>query len=164
EDEPGDNIGFPADHGGTVFKKEMRILVRELYRTLLAFKEAVEKKSQPPIAQPQPDGDQAFTVFLADTSEDLGRTIRRRLITELREKKIQLAEFVPPPMESEPHDQKAIQEIKRAHLSLHLFDASPGRDIEDAPDRFYTHRQVELGKQHARSQMIWLPNSITYDS
>jgi hypothetical protein len=48
EDEPGDDLGFPADHDGKTFKTEMRVLVRELYRTLLAFKEAVEKKRRQP--------------------------------------------------------------------------------------------------------------------
>ena len=106
---------------------------------------------------------QRFTVFLADTSEDLRRTLRRRLITGLREKGIGLADPVPPPLESAPHDQKAIAEIKRADLSLHLFDASPGRDIEDAPDQFFTHRQVELAREHAARQLIWLPNSAPYE-
>src|SRR5499426_1388079 len=41
---------------------------------------------------------------------------------------------------------------------------SPGSDIEDAPDQFFTHRQVELGKQSARAQLIWLPNSISYEA
>lgn len=45
-----------------------------------------------------------------------------------------------------------------------MFDGSPGRDIEDAPDQFFTHRQVELGKQHARQQWIWLPNSVSYEA
>jgi hypothetical protein len=94
----------------------------------------------------------------------LRRVIRRRPLTELQEKQIRLAEPVPPPLESAPHDEKAINEIKRAHLCLHLFDASPGRDIDDAPDQFYTHRQVELGKEHARRQLIWLPNAVAYDA
>jgi len=127
------------------------------------FKEVIETQRRW-VEEPPPGDDQKFTVFLADTSEDLRRTIRRRLITELQEKGVRLAEPVPPPLESGPHDEKAVAEIKRSHMCIHLFDASPGRDIEDAPDQFFTHRQVELGKQSARAQLIWLPNSISYEA
>jgi len=161
---PGDAVTLPAEPESDQFKSEFKVLLRNLCRTLSEFKEVIETKRKR-IEEPAPPGDdRKFTVFLADTSEDMRRTIRRRLITELREKGVGLAEPVPPPLESEPHDEKAVAEIKRSSLCVHLFDASPGRDIEDSPDQFFTHRQVELGKQHARAQLIWLPNSIGYES
>jgi hypothetical protein len=164
EKTPDDPITLPAEPESNQFQSEFNVLLRNLCRTLKEFEEFIKAKRRP---TPQRD-DRKFTVFLADTSEDLRRTIRRRLITELQEKDINLAESVPPPLESEPHDEKAVIEIKRSHLCVHLFDASPGRNIDgapdDAPDQFFTHRQVELGKQHARAQLIWLPNSIAYES
>jgi hypothetical protein len=163
EKTPGDTVTLPAEPESDQFKSEFNVLLRNLCRTLRDFKEVIETRRRR-IEEPPPPSDQKFTVFLADTSEDLRRTIRRRLINELLEKGVRLAESVPPPLESEPHDEKAVAEINRSHLCVHLFDASPGRDIEDTPDQFFTHRQVELGKQRARAQLIWLPNSIDYEA
>jgi TIR domain-containing protein len=163
EKTPGDTVTLPAEPESDQFKSEFNVLLRNLCRALRDFKEVIETRRRR-IEEPPPPSDQKFTVFLAETSEELRRTIRRRLITELQEKGVRLAESVPPPLESEPHDEKAAAEIKRSHLCVHLFDASPGRDIEDAPDQFFTHRQVELGRQSARAQLIWLPNSIAYEA
>lgn len=159
----GDPIALPAEPDSPQFKKEFDVLLRNLARTLQEFKKVAEIKQQQATATP-PANPEQFTVFLADMSEDLRRTIRKRLLAEFPQNGLNLTDAVPPPMEAASHDAKTIQEIERAHLSLHLFDGSPGRDIEDLSDQFYTHRQVELGKQHARQQWIWLPNEIKYDA
>jgi len=155
EKAPGDTVTLPAEPESDQFKSEFNVLLRNLCRTLRDFKEVIETQRRR-IEEPPPPSDQKFTVFLADTSEDLRRTIRRRLINELQEKGLRLAESVPPPLESEPHDEKAVAELGRAALSVHLLDEWPGREIDGAANKTYPQRQVELGMRHAKSQLIWI--------
>lgn len=166
EKTPGDETTLPAEPDSGQFQSEFKVLLRNLCRTLIEFSKTA--KAKPAVrmltTEDTSGDDQAFTVFLADTSEDLRRILRRRVVTELQEQGVRLADSVPPPLESALHDEKAIAEIKRSHLALHLFDASPGRDVEGASDEFYTHRQVQLARQHAAAQLIWLPNSTEYET
>ena len=39
-------------------------------------------------------------------------------------------------------------------------DGWPGREIDGAENKTYPQRQVELGLQHAKSQLIWVPQSL----
>jgi hypothetical protein len=164
--ESPDDFGYPSDPQDKAFQMQMRKLVEAVYRTLCAMKEnlqnaappaAVTATPQPQSAQTQsPDG---FTVFLADTADSL-RTLRKRVTAELQSKGITVVADVPPPYEAATHEQQAIAAISKAQLTVHLLDTFPGREIEDAEDKSYAQRQVELSIEHARSQFIWVPKAL----
>jgi len=71
---------------------------------------------------------------------------------------------VPPPWDAATHDARAIAELKSADLSVHLLDGVPGREVEGAEGSYYPERQVELSMTHARSRLIWVPNTLTRES
>ena len=168
--ESPDDFGYPADPQEKPFQLQMRKLVEAVYRTLCAMKESLPAAapsvaSAPVTASPAagasaaaPSSD-AFTVFLADTADSL-RTLRRRVTAELQSKGIRVIADVPPPYEAAAHEERAIAAISGAHLAVHLLDTFPGREIEDAEEKSYAQRQVELSIEHARSQFIWVPKAL----
>lgn len=188
EAEAEDDIGFPCEPDSDLFKKELRTLVRNLFNTLRAFKVAQENRKQPALVSPSANATPASpaanpatnpaanpavnpaanpaakaaaspTIFLAGTADTLRKT-RQRLVAELHEKGIALAEEVPPPWEAAAHDAQATAEISRAQLCVHLFDAWPGREIDEQPEQFYTHRQVQLAQQQSKPQLIWVAPAL----
>jgi len=170
--ESSDDFGYPADPQEKPFQLQMRKLVEAVYRTLCAMKEslpaAAPSVAAAPVtaapaagasaASPTPASD-AFTVFLADTADSL-RTLRRRVTAELQSKGIRVIADVPPPYEAAAHEERAIAAISGAHMAVHLLDTYPGREIEDAEEKSYAQRQVELSIEHARSQFIWVPKAL----
>jgi hypothetical protein len=168
--ESPDEFGYPSDPQDKAFQMQMRKLVEAVYRTLCAMKESLQSVAPPatttsaPLSpSSQPQSSDAFTVFLADTPDSL-RTLRRRVTAELQSKGITVVADVPPPYEAATHEQQAIAAISKAQLTVHLLDSFPGREIEDAEDKSYVQRQVELGVEHARSQFIWVPKSLDLPS
>jgi hypothetical protein len=103
--------------------------------------------------------DPSRAVFLADTSDTL-RLLRRRLTNELQQQGITLLPHIPPPYEAEPHADNVAAAIRQAALCVHLLDAWPGREIDGEPEKSYPRRQAELGTQHARAQLIWVPPAL----
>jgi hypothetical protein len=159
--EQEDDIGFPSNPEETFFQSQLLALIKALYRTLEAFKEAIEAAArQAQLDQPNCDqtltARQLDTIFLAETSDSL-RLLRRRVANELQQQSIHVCTAIPPPYEAGPHDEKVIIEMSRAQLSVHLLDEWPGREIEGEPEKTYPQRQVELGMQHAKVQLIWVP-------
>ncbi|MFL6215563.1 MAG: toll/interleukin-1 receptor domain-containing protein [Blastocatellia bacterium] len=168
--ESTDDFGYPSDPQEKAFQMQLRKLVEAVYRTLCAMKEnlqsvapAVALASTPTARSSSmtPQSGDGFTVFLADTADSL-RTLRKRVTTELQSKGITVIADVPPPFEAGLHEQQARAAIGKAHLSVHLLDAYPGREIEGADDKSYAQRQVELGIEQASAQFIWVPKSLDY--
>jgi len=159
--ESPDDFGYPEDPQEKPFQMQMRKLVEGVYRTLCAMKEDLQKSApQAAVTEPPPgQSDEQFTVFLADTADSL-RTLRKRVTAELQSKGIRVVADVPPPFEAATHEQQAIAAINKSQLTVHLLDSFPGREIEDAEDKSYAQRQVELSIEHARSQFIWVPKSL----
>jgi len=161
--EETDDLGYPSDPKDRLFQQQIRKLVDAVYRTLLVLKEkqvaaapAIVSAAKAPEKSP---ADDAFTVFLADTSDTL-RTLRRRVSNELQQEGIRVTSNLPPPYDSSSHEAAAINAINQAHLSIHLLDGVPGREIEGQEEKTYPRRHAELGLEHARSQMIWVPQSL----
>ncbi|HKP11807.1 MAG TPA: toll/interleukin-1 receptor domain-containing protein [Blastocatellia bacterium] len=171
--ESPDDFGYPSDPREKPFQMQMRKLVEGVYRTLCAMKESLQSAEPPVAAAPTPAAPQpssplvtpassdGFTVFLADTADSL-RTLRKRVTTELQGKGITVIADVPPPFEAAAHEQQALAAIGKAHMTVHLLDAYPGREIEGDEDKSYAQRQVEFGIEHARSQFIWVPKSLDH--
>jgi TIR domain len=158
--ESADDFGYPADPQEKPFQLQMRKLVEGVYRTLCAMKESLQTAAPPAaVTATPPQADDRFTVFLADTADSL-RSLRRRVTAELQSKGIAVVADVPPPFAADSHEQQAIAAINKAQLTVHLLDSFPGREIEDAEDKSYAQRQVELSIEHARSQFIWVPKTL----
>lgn len=176
EAEAEDDVGFAVEPESEQFKRELRVLVRNLFNTLRAFKLTQENRKQPaqatassqsaavstnvnngsPVGTPAKP---AATIFLAGTSDTLRKT-RQRLANELAEKGVTLADEAPPPWEPQAHDEHVGAEIQNVQLCVHLFDAWPGREIEDQAEQYYTHRQVQLAQQQNKEQLVWVAPSL----
>ncbi len=163
--ESEEQIGHPPLPGEELFRKQLRKLSESIYRTLEEFKSVIEKQQaqQDVPAKKEPASDQndnsSFVVFLADVSESL--EVRRELVaSELRQQGIRLIANIPPPHQSAAHDDVVRAEITRADLAVHLLDHQRGTKIIDDTSLRYPQRQVELGLEHAKSQLIWVPQSL----
>jgi hypothetical protein len=158
--ERDDELGYPSDTGDRRFTKQMRQLCEAIYATLEEFKKTIDKPEPP---SPSIEAQVGFTVFLADTADSLS-ALRRRVSSELRQQGVNLTAPIPPPYDSARHDERVTAELGRANLSVHLLDQWPGREIDGAASETYPRRQVELGSQQAKSQLIWVPQSLDIQS
>jgi hypothetical protein len=132
-------------------------LVGQIETTLRGLKQAAEAaKIIPP--EPRPPTS-SFKVFLAHTEGPL-RDLQGRVSEELGQNGVQVITDVPPPYPAAEHEQKVSEIMKAADLSVHLLDGSPGIPVQNEADKTYCQKQVEIGLQHARSQLIWLPKTL----
>jgi len=145
-----EDLGYPLKCAGEVFEKQLRKLVDAIHKTLTAIKEVVA-----PAAAPKTF---TKTIYLADTADSLVR-YRKRLLNDLGNN-IRIVSNVPPPYDAESHQEKVVEAMKMADLSVHLLDDLPGREIQGDEGKSYPQKQVELGLQHAKSQFIWVPNTL----
>jgi hypothetical protein len=105
-------------------------------------------------------------LFLAYTSEAMDG-VRKRIVKELEgseQMPIRVAPAVPPPLEAQPHDETVRASVAAADLSVHLLDATPGREVHDCEGSHYPQRQVELALKHGQSQLILIPQGVTPDT
>jgi hypothetical protein len=101
-------------------------------------------------------------VFLADTVEGLSE-LRASVANRLQQEGIRLVRRIPPPYPPD-HDREATTEISAATLSVHLLDGKPGEKfIEGDSGKTFLQRQAEIGLEHAKSQLIWLPPAPLVD-
>lgn len=155
-----DDFGEPIELGERVFRQQLRSLVDSIYRTLCSIQEAQpSSKMKDPIS----DKGASCTVYVADTADSL-KTLKKRVINELLQRGTRIATNVPPPFEPNAHEQRVTDELKKADLSLHLFDQLSGREIEGLPGTCYPQAQAELGIAHSRSTLIWVPRTLEPDS
>ena len=57
-----------------------------------------------------------------------------------------------------------INQIQKSDLSIHLLDQNSGKEFCDVSKKYFPQRQVELGIEYAKHQLIWLPDSINLTS
>lgn len=152
--EDGDDLGYPIDCAGEQFKERIRKLVEAIYSTLMAIREVVAPTTSTP----------AFTktIYLADTSDSLVR-YRKRLLNDLGPR-VRIVSNIPPPYEAAAHESNVIDSIRQADLSVHLLDDLPGREIQGEEGKSYPQKQVELGLKYAKSQFIWVPNTLDLET
>jgi len=150
-----EDFGYPMKCAGEIFEERLRKLVEAIYRTLTAIRESVS---------PQVVISPTFTktIYLADTTDSLIRC-RKRLLNELGPK-VRIISNVPPPYEADEHETKVVEAIKQADLSVHLLDEFPGREVQGEAGKSYPQKQVELGLKHAKSQFIWVPNTLELET
>ena len=149
-----EDLGYPIKCVGELFEERLRKLVEAMYKTLTAIKELSAPKVFTPTF--------TKTIYLADTTDSLVR-FRKRLLNDLGPK-VKIVSNIPPPFEAAEHESKVIEAMKQADLSVHLLDEFPGREIHGDEGKSYPQKQVELGLKYAKSQFIWVPNTLDLET
>lgn len=167
-DAEGDDVGEPMDPRGERFHKQLQQLVKELQTVLTGLKSATE---DPEKAAAEADleveagleaaveAEPAFSVFLSHPADDLGPT-RRQLEAGLGKEGIRVVTGLPPPYPSAEHSAAVSEAIGEVDLSIHLLGALPGEPVDDRPESTYPVEQARLGLEHARSQLVLLPDPL----
>jgi hypothetical protein len=147
-DDPND-WGNPLQVEDPRFRKQMHDLREALANIIEQMKEAT---TTAPVEQEET----GFSIFFGDVADSL-RSVRKRTITELEKQGYKIICDVPPPFEKDEHEQAVKQKIEGTALHVHLLDQFPGREIEDEEGLWYPQRQVEIGLQSEKPQLIWVP-------
>jgi SIR2-like domain/TIR domain len=98
-------------------------------------------------------------IYLAEVADSL-RPLRQRVHDDLTREGVRVAWDVPPPFDAEGHRQQVTAVLKRARLSVHLLDGYAGRKVDGKPETTYPQEQVRLARDHAQSQLIWVPRPL----
>lgn len=154
-----DTDGEPSAIGSEAFVRQVRAIAEAVHCTLDRLREANTAPAAPP------PNENRFTVFLADTADTL-RVVRKRVLNELSQSPdLEVTSNVPPPFESDAHDERVRKMLGTADLSVHLLDGFPGRDVIDKTEgACYPQRQSELALKHGKSQLIWIPKDLQLDA
>lgn len=150
--------GQPLDPASDDFEDRLYTLTEEVLEVLGSLREQ-EKRLEPPEASPAVVEENAFSIFLATPPEDL-RPAHRRLAGDLGKRGIELVGEDPLPYDENEHAQAVTQAIQRADLTVHLLSTSAGEQIEEGAERTYPVEQVRIGLEHAKSQLILLPDAF----
>lgn len=145
------------DEPSDVESKQFRVQLARLTSEVCEILEAMKDKSLPP---PPPPPAETFEVFIADTSSSL-KNVRQRLQSELQQlKNVRVVGRIPPPYPAAEHEERVREQVSSADLCVHLLDATPGREIEDQPEKSYLERQAELSLELARQRFVWAPTDL----
>jgi hypothetical protein len=145
---------------GAAFDAQFRELVVKLVHTLRAFKTAIVEQQQKEEAAA---ARAARTVFLSHTEGSM-RELSGRIARELEEEGVNVITRVPPPYETSAHESRVIAGLGSADLAVHMLDGAPGLEMQDDTTKFYSCEQVRLGLLHAKSQLIWVPDTVKIES
>jgi hypothetical protein len=151
------------DHGYTVdttspeFRVQMRKLDDAVYNLLKDFPK--DKQINEVIEEVEAKvSDNSFTVYMAEVADTLRRA-KKRISAELVKKGLRVIDS-PPLSDSQTYDEKTLEAIRSAQLSIHLLDEIPGREVTDDPSSWYTQRQCEMAMNEPVPQLIWMPNEL----
>ncbi len=150
--------GRPISFNSEEFRQRIRKLSDEIAATLNAI-----KQSAIPAPSEKPETIKKDIVFLAYTHDDLKE--RRALVeNELIRNGVTVIPRMPPPYPAAQHEAKVIEQLKRANLSVHLFNDRRGQPIDEDESNNYPQRQIQLALKHAPAQLIWVPQSLDIKS
>jgi hypothetical protein len=148
-----DKLGDFTSPNDERFEKQLRRIVDAVEATLEEF-----LKLKPVVDEREANGHKV-RVFVADVADSLG-DFRERIIDEVVGSKAQVLRSIPPPMESVQHAASVKNALARAHLSIHLFDQSPGRKILDQKTATYPRTQWEIALSSAVRKLVWVPPDL----
>ena len=149
--------GYPLPIRSPEFTDCMHGLADALFTTLQTMQQVNSKASRAPAAAKQRSGGSRPRVYLAKVSDALA-TRRKRIIADLGEE-FEFIEAAPPPFENPAHDETVEKRMNDADLCVHLLDQYPGMQIPGEV-RGHIQRQVEIGSELARPQLIWVPKDL----
>lgn len=164
-----DEDGEFSDPDSELFEVQMRKLVDALTTTLRRLKTLTDAAPRLP---PSPPRRYDFTLFLAHAEGDLDTLTRRRVSEDLRLKNIEVITDIPPPSDGgtgdlfgEPaHEQAVKQAMSRAGMCVHLLDGEPGREVANGGGETFYRKQVELGMQSGKQQLIYVPEKLKVEA
>ncbi len=157
----------PADHvdpyglNDQNYNEVLKSLSNALIKTLSAISDLSETTQNASQNQNQPEKEEdKFSIFFADVPDNLSK-LKYKTISNLKKKGYFVFENIPPPLEESEHDKAAAEQLKKADLSIHLLNETPGKPIVDIEENLcYPQKQIELGFTHSKNQMIWTPSEI----
>jgi hypothetical protein len=162
-DARGDEFGEPLAPGSEAFNLRLRQLVEELYVVLTRLREdepAAAPSAPGPPPAPSADAARPFAVFLAQPADDL-RPTARQLAAALAGQGMEVVSGVPPPYPEAEHAAAVRRAIEAADLAVHLLGDHAGEPVEEAGGgRTYPVEQARLGLEHARSQLVLVPDEL----
>lgn len=158
-----DDLGEPTDQTERSFQDQLVVLKDSLCNMLLTFKEVAGISKTEKVEKEIKGSQDCPSVFFADVIDSL-RPVRARVISELERQGINILTDIPPPYAAKDHEAKVKSVVQKTKLSIHLLDHLSGREIDGEPDKTYTQKQIELAKDHANSQLIWVPKSFNIKS
>jgi TIR domain len=159
-DAQGEAFGMPLAPGSEAFNRQLYALVEELYLVLTqlrglesaALGAAAAEAAEPP-----------FTVFLSQPADDL-RPTARQLSAALVGQGIEVLTGVPPPYDEGGHAATVREAMAKADLAVHLLSFHPGEPLDEADSaRTYPLEQARLGLEHARSQLVLMPDELVIE-
>ncbi len=152
-----DEFGEPLAPASEAFGRQLRLLVEELYSLLTRLRESepVRPVTATPATKP-------FQIFLAQPADEL-RPTSRQLAAALAGHGLEVVSGVPPPYEEKEHAAAVRRVMGEADLTVHLLGVHPGEPLEDDPARTYPIEQARLGLEHARSQLVPLPDEMALE-
>ena len=100
-----------------------------------------------------------YDIYLASVADSL-RALRKKTREELERQGLKVAPAVPPPFDAASHREAALASLRRSRLAVHLLDGLSGMEIPDRPGASYPQEQLQLAREHARSQVVWVPRQL----
>lgn len=146
-----DDYGRPLDPASPRFRGQLHHLVEDIHTVLTRL------RSREPDERVEPG---SFRAFFSQPPDDQ-RPTKRQLAAALKDEGIDVLTDIPPPYDDEGHAGAVREALRQADLSIHLLSASPGEPVDaEQPGRTYPVEQVKIGLDHARSQLILLPQEL----
>ena len=129
----------------------------------LAETPEIKPEMQKPALNEGTGQEEKFTIYFGDVSDGM-RRLRKRTITELEKQGFAVVCDTPPPYTTAEHEKAVTEKLAEADLAVHLLDGLPGREIVELKDAWYPQKQVELGLQGSKSQLIWVPKELDMEA
>lgn len=159
-----EDLSKPLDTDCQQFSDMLWKLVGEIAGVLNGIKQSRGAVAQASTPQPDRARAQGFRVFLGASSDELA-SVRNLLKKELQQQGIEVISKIPPPYTQKEHAEETKKAIEQADLCLHLLGNLPGTPIdEDIPAQTFPRVQAELALEHARSQLILMPESFSLEA
>lgn len=156
----------PLPAGDKAYQSQLNTLVKAIDNNVKAFHEKASLTQPPstpaPTTERQPAAE-SFDIFVAEVA-DTQRDTRKRLVSDLERQGFTVHERFPPPYPAAEHEQAVTAAMQQSLLSVHLLDDLPGADIDGDDDISYPRKQIELGRQHAGSQLVWVPGHLDLEA
>ena len=156
----------PLPAGDKAYKSQLNALVKAIDNNLKAFHEKAsltQSLSPTAPAAEDPSATDSFDLFVAEVA-DTQLDTRKRLVSDLERQGFTVHKRLPPPYSAAEHERAVIAAMQQSLLSVHLLDDLAGADIDGDEDSSYPPKQVELGQQHAGSQLVWVPGHLDMEA
>jgi hypothetical protein len=151
-----EDFGETTDTRSTDYKIQLQQLRDFVWKLLTDFSKDPVYTARVNEISPEPDTI-PFTVYLGEVADTL-RSLRKKIGNELEKNGFNVISGIPPPDEEIAHEQATQKALDQAHLSIHLLDEYPGREIPGIPEMWFPQKQAQLAFSTDKPQLIWMPS------